>query len=117
APIVEKDKSFKQERIIADIDEDVEINLEEAQAKLYRVDLEHPKKILSMQEVDDEEPADVEEVLEVVKAAKLMTKVVTTAKATTTAEATKVSVPRKRRGVVIQDPEETTSTVVVHSKV
>nr|GFA66530.1 hypothetical protein [Tanacetum cinerariifolium] len=29
----------------------------------------------------------------------------------------KVSVPRKRRGVVIQDPEETTSTVVVHSEV
>nr|GEX21531.1 hypothetical protein [Tanacetum cinerariifolium] len=42
---------------------------------------------------------------------------VTTAGATTTAKATKVSVPRRRRGVVIQDPEETTSTVVVHSEV
>nr|GEV80178.1 hypothetical protein [Tanacetum cinerariifolium] len=70
-----------------------------------------------MQDVDEEEPADVEEVLEVVKAAKLMTKVVTTAKATTTAEATKVSVPKRRRGVIIQDPEETTSTDVMHSKV
>nr|GEY39100.1 hypothetical protein [Tanacetum cinerariifolium] len=50
APVVEKEKSFKQGRIIADIDEDV-------------------------------------------------------------------SVPRRRRGVVIQDPEETTSTVVVHLEV
>nr|GEY39746.1 hypothetical protein [Tanacetum cinerariifolium] len=69
-----------------------------------------------MQDVDDEETADVEEVLEIVKAAKLMTKVVTTTGATTTAEVTKVSVLRRRRGVVIQDSKETTSTVVMHSE-
>nr|GEX22761.1 hypothetical protein [Tanacetum cinerariifolium] len=90
APVVEKEKSFKQGRIITDIDED---------------------------DVDDEEPAEVEELLEVVTAAKLITEVVTTAGATTTAEATRVSVSRGRRGVVIQDPEETTSTIVVHSEV
>nr|GEZ56590.1 hypothetical protein [Tanacetum cinerariifolium] len=117
APVVEKENSFKQGGIIANIDEDVEINLETAQAKPYRMDLEHPKKVLSMQDVDDEEPAKVEEVLEVVTAAKLITEVVTTTEATTTAEATKVSVPRRKRGVVIQDPKETTSTVVVHSEV
>nr|GEX29207.1 putative ribonuclease H-like domain-containing protein [Tanacetum cinerariifolium] len=116
-PVVEKEKSFKYGRIIADIDEDVVINLEEAQAKLYMIDLEHLEKVLSMQDVDDEEPADVEEVLEVVKAAKLITEVVTTAGAITTSEATKVSVPRRKRGVVIQDPEETTSTVGVHLEV
>nr|GEV56480.1 ribonuclease H-like domain-containing protein [Tanacetum cinerariifolium] len=117
APVVENEKSFKQGRIIADIDEDVEINLEEAQAKPYRMDLEHPENVISMQDVDDEEPAEVEEVLEVVTAAKLITKVVTIAGATTTAEATKVSIPRRKRGVVIQDHEETTSTFVVHSEV
>nr|GEU36613.1 retrotransposon protein, putative, Ty1-copia subclass [Tanacetum cinerariifolium] len=90
APVVEKEKSFKQGRIIVDIDEDDEINLEEAQAKLYKIDLKHPEKVL---------------------------KVVTTAGATTTAEATKVSVPRRRRDVVIQDPKETTSIIVVQSKV
>nr|GEU64484.1 hypothetical protein [Tanacetum cinerariifolium] len=111
APVVEKEKSFKQGRKIAKINGDVEINLEEAQAKLYRIDLEHPRKVLSMQDVDDKEPSDVEEVLEVVKAAKLMTKVVTTA------EATKVSFSRRRMGVVIQYSKETTSIVVVHSKV
>nr|GEU90959.1 copia protein [Tanacetum cinerariifolium] len=89
APVMEKEKSFKQGRIIADIDKD---------------------------DVDDEEPAEVE-VLEVVTAAKLIMEVVTTTGATTTAEATKASVLRRRRGVVIQDPEETTSTVVVHSEV
>nr|GEX92692.1 3-phosphoglycerate kinase [Tanacetum cinerariifolium] len=89
APVVDKEKSFKQERIIAEIDEDVEINMEEAQAKLYKIDLEHPEKVLSMQDVDEEEPAKVEEVLKVVKAAKLMIEVVTTTGATITAEAPK----------------------------
>nr|GEZ57401.1 hypothetical protein [Tanacetum cinerariifolium] len=111
APVVEKEKSFKQGRIIIDIDEDVEINLEEAQAKTYRMYLEHSENVLSMQDVNDEEPVEVEEVLKVVTAAKLIIEVVTTAGATTTAEATKVSVPRRRKGVVIQDPEETTSKI------
>nr|GEZ08138.1 hypothetical protein [Tanacetum cinerariifolium] len=47
----------------------------------------------------------------------LPSEVVTTAGATTTAKATKVSVLRRRKGVVIQDHEETTSIVVVHSEV
>nr|GEZ58375.1 uncharacterized mitochondrial protein AtMg00810-like [Tanacetum cinerariifolium]GEZ58387.1 uncharacterized mitochondrial protein AtMg00810-like [Tanacetum cinerariifolium] len=109
APVVKKEKSFKQGRIIADIDEDVEINLEKAQAKLYKIDLEHPEKVLSMQDVDDEEPANVKEVLEVVKAAKLMTEVVATTGPTTTVEATKVSVLRRRRdkgkGILIEEPK------------
>nr|GFA94792.1 hypothetical protein [Tanacetum cinerariifolium] len=61
-------------RMIADMDEDVEVNLEETQAKAYNLDLQHSKKVLSMQDIDEEEPAEVEEVLEVVTAAKLMTK-------------------------------------------
>nr|GEU51075.1 hypothetical protein [Tanacetum cinerariifolium] len=69
------------------------------------------------QDVNDEEPAKVEEVLEVVTAAKLITKVVTTVGATTITKTTKVSVPRRRTGLFIQDLEETTSTVVVHSEV
>nr|GFC42683.1 hypothetical protein [Tanacetum cinerariifolium] len=72
---------------------------------------------LESKDADDEELADVEEVLEVVKAAKLMREVVTTTGATTTAEVTKVRVPKRRRDVVIQDPMETTSTIVVHLEV
>nr|GEW23583.1 hypothetical protein [Tanacetum cinerariifolium] len=81
-----------------------------AQAKAYNLDVDHQEKVLSMMDVNEEEHADVEEVLEVVKAAKLMTEVVTTA------GSTKVSVPRKRRGVIIQDPEETTTTATVQPK-
>nr|GEY86822.1 hypothetical protein [Tanacetum cinerariifolium] len=64
-------------------------------------------------------PAKVEEVLEVVTAAKLMTEVVTTgAPITTAAEVPKPSAPRKRRGVVIQDHEETTAaSVIVHIEI
>nr|GEX03635.1 hypothetical protein [Tanacetum cinerariifolium] len=81
-----------------------------------------------MMYVNDKEAADVEEVLEVVKAAKLITEVVTTVGVDvnaasvqdipiTTDEATKVSVLRKRRGIIIQDPKETRTTVTVQPKV
>nr|GFC54250.1 hypothetical protein [Tanacetum cinerariifolium] len=89
-------------RIIADMDEDVEVNLEETQAKAFNLDLQHSEKVFSMQEIEEEEPAEVEEVLEVVKAAMLMTEAVTTAEPTTTAaQVPKASAPRRRRGVVI----------------
>nr|GEX60388.1 xylulose kinase-1 [Tanacetum cinerariifolium] len=85
--------AFKHGRMIADMDEDVK-------------------------DIDEEEPANVEEVLKVVKAAKLFTEVVTTAKPTTTAaQVPKASAPRRIKGVVIQDPEETASSVIVHTEV
>nr|GFB51066.1 hypothetical protein [Tanacetum cinerariifolium] len=102
APLENKEESFKQGRMIADMDEDVEVNLEEAQAKTYNLDLQHSEKVLSMQDIDKEEPAEVEEVLEVVTAAKLIIEVVTNAEPTTTAaQVPKVSAPRRIRGVVI----------------
>nr|GEV77820.1 hypothetical protein [Tanacetum cinerariifolium] len=63
-----------------------------------------------------EEPAEVEEVLEVVTAAKLISEVITIAEPTTAAQIPKASVPRRRRSVVIQDPEETTTSVIVHTE-
>nr|GEW28859.1 ribonuclease H-like domain, reverse transcriptase, RNA-dependent DNA polymerase [Tanacetum cinerariifolium] len=78
---------------IAKLDTDKDVTLEEADAE----------KDAGAQG----EPAEVEEVLEVVTASKLMTKVVTTATTTfTAAPIPKASDPRKRRGVIIQDPEE-----------
>nr|GEU57705.1 ribonuclease H-like domain-containing protein [Tanacetum cinerariifolium] len=95
-------------RMIVDMVEDVEVNMEEAQAKAYNLDFQHSKKVLNMQDIDEEEPAKVEEVLEVVTATKLMTEVVTTVEPTTTtaAQISKASAPRRRRGVVIQDPRD-----------
>nr|GFA37684.1 hypothetical protein [Tanacetum cinerariifolium] len=109
-------------RKIADIDADVKINLEKAQAKAHYLDLDHQEKVLSMMDVNDEKPADVKEVLEVVKDAKLITEVVTTTGVDvnaasiqdtpiTTSEATKVSVPRKRREQV-QKREKLTDVVM-----
>nr|GEW20271.1 ribonuclease H-like domain, reverse transcriptase, RNA-dependent DNA polymerase [Tanacetum cinerariifolium] len=85
-PVEDKEESFKQERMIADMDKDVE-------------------------DTDEEEPAEVEEVLKVVTAAKLMTKVVTTA-----AQVPKPSAPKRRRRVIIQDPEETATSVIMHTE-
>nr|GFA37038.1 hypothetical protein [Tanacetum cinerariifolium] len=102
-----------------EIDADVQERLAESQAKVYHLDLEHAEKVLSMQDTDEAEPAEVEEVIEVVTATKLMKKVVTTTTTTIiAAQVTKASALRRKRGVVIQDPEETaTASVIVHSEV
>nr|GEV81547.1 hypothetical protein [Tanacetum cinerariifolium] len=60
-----------------------------------------------------------EEVIEVVLATKLLTEVVTTAATTiTAAQVPKASAPRRRKGVVIQDPKKTaTASVIMLSEV
>nr|GEV45902.1 hypothetical protein [Tanacetum cinerariifolium] len=92
--------------------------LAESQEKVYHLELQHAEKVLSMQDTNQAEPAEVKEVIEVVTVSKLMTEIVTTAATTiTTAQVPKASAPRRRRGVVIQDPEETaTASVIVHSE-
>nr|GEU56537.1 hypothetical protein [Tanacetum cinerariifolium] len=69
---------------------------------------------------DEPDPAELKEVIEVVTTAKLMTEVVTAAAAPTTDAFTitaPLSAARKRKGVVIRDPEETaTPTTIVHSE-
>nr|GEX39629.1 hypothetical protein [Tanacetum cinerariifolium] len=102
----------------------------ESQAKIYKIDLDHANKVLSMQE-DESEPIEVQEVVEVVTTAKLITKVVTAASttitavevpvlaATTAAASTLTAAPKRRiKGVVIRDPEESTATtsIIIHSE-
>nr|GEX12409.1 uncharacterized mitochondrial protein AtMg00810-like [Tanacetum cinerariifolium] len=88
----------------------------QSQAQVYHLDLEHAQKVLSMQDTDEAEPAEVKEANEVVIATKLMTEVVTTDATTiTNARVPKTSAPRRKNGVVIRDPRETaTSSVIVH---
>nr|GEV79020.1 hypothetical protein [Tanacetum cinerariifolium] len=96
---------------------DVQGRLEESQAKVYHIELEHAYKVLSMQD-DEPEPAKLKEVIEVVTTAKLMIKVVTVV-ATPAASTITVapSAARRRKEVVIRDPEETaTPSTIVHSK-
>nr|GEU68244.1 hypothetical protein [Tanacetum cinerariifolium] len=75
------------------------------QNKIYKIDMDHANKVLSMQK-DEIEPVEVQEVVDVVTTAKLITKVVTVANETVTAAR-----------VVISDPKEdsTTSTsIIIH---
>nr|GEZ97087.1 hypothetical protein [Tanacetum cinerariifolium] len=126
---------FNQGRMIADMDMNEGIELvkdaevaesegrnvadhTEKQAEMYNIDLDNSSKVLSMQEDDTE----VQEAVEIVTTAKLMTEVITAA-------ATQVSTPipaakpkilniaaaptvstRRRKGVVIRDPEEELSS-------
>nr|GEU30780.1 putative ribonuclease H-like domain-containing protein [Tanacetum cinerariifolium] len=101
------------------MDDQEDGRLEESQAKVYHLDLKHAEKVLSMQDTDEAELAKVEEVIEVVTATKLMIEVVTTAATTiTTAQVPKASAPRRKKGVVIHDPEETsTASVIMHLEV
>nr|GFB50937.1 hypothetical protein [Tanacetum cinerariifolium] len=55
-PVEDKEESFKHKRMIVDMDEEVEVNL--AQAKAYNLDLQHLEKVLSMQDIDEEEPVE-----------------------------------------------------------
>nr|GEX12078.1 putative ribonuclease H-like domain-containing protein [Tanacetum cinerariifolium] len=95
----------KQEGI-AELDADKDVTLVDAEEDM------------DANETNKAEPAEVEEVIEVVTAAKLMTEVVTTATTITAAQVPKASAPRRRRGVIIQDPEEAaTTSVIVHLEV
>nr|GEX66996.1 hypothetical protein [Tanacetum cinerariifolium] len=118
---LDTDEDVTLEEVDAEVimDADVQGRLEESQAKVYHLNLEHAEKVLTMQDTNEAEPAEVEEVIEVVTAAKLMTEVVTTAATTiSAAQVPKASAPRRRRGVIIQDLEEAaTASVIVQSEV
>nr|GFC70396.1 hypothetical protein [Tanacetum cinerariifolium] len=125
---------FNQGRMIDDLDKDEGIELVKdadiaetkgrhaaEQAEIYHLDLDHPSKVLSMQEDNSE----VQEVVEVVTTAKLITDVVSAASQDSAASATiyaaKQSIPatapkivapytKRRKGVIIRDPEEELSS-------
>nr|GEW79987.1 putative ribonuclease H-like domain-containing protein [Tanacetum cinerariifolium] len=102
------------------------------QAEIYKIDMDHALKVLSMQEDD---PAEVQEVVDVVTTAKLITEVVTTASEIVTAANTTISAAepqvhaaaittaapfrvvaaptRRRKEVVIRDPEEESTTIIL----
>nr|GEV26350.1 hypothetical protein [Tanacetum cinerariifolium] len=83
---------------------------------LYHRD--YKAQAMGQEDTDEAEPAKVKEVIEVVTAVKLMTEVVTTAATTiTVGQVPKASATRRKKGVVIQDPEETaTTSIIVHTK-
>nr|GEX50569.1 hypothetical protein [Tanacetum cinerariifolium] len=120
----------------AKVDESAQVQGRQAdsQVEIYKIDMDHANKVLSMKE-DKTEPAEVQEMVDVVTTAKLITEVVIAASETVTAAsaiitAVEAQVPaatltvapakvvaalsRRRKGMVIRDPEEesTTSTII-----
>nr|GEW11549.1 RNA-directed DNA polymerase, eukaryota [Tanacetum cinerariifolium] len=83
------DKDVSLENVESEKDVDVQGRQAESQSQIYKIDLEHVAKVLSMQD-DELEPAKLKEVVEVVTTAKLMIKVVTAA-ATITAATTLIT--------------------------
>nr|GEX02084.1 hypothetical protein [Tanacetum cinerariifolium] len=130
--IDEKEEDTKVEETMLDESAQVQERQAESQAKIYKIDMNHASKVLSMQE---DEPVEVQEVVDVVTTAMLIIEVVTAASeivttvsaiisaaepqvpaATITTAPTKVvaAPSRRRKGVVIRDPEEesTTSSII-----
>nr|GEW82987.1 hypothetical protein [Tanacetum cinerariifolium] len=86
----------------AEYEDDVnEGRLEESQANVYHLDLEHADKVLSMQETDEAEP--VEYCCYYYYCSYYIT----------AALVPKASAPRRRRDVIIQDPEEAATALVI----
>nr|GEY53601.1 xylulose kinase-1 [Tanacetum cinerariifolium] len=116
---------------------DIQGRTAESQAQIYQIDLEHANKVLSMQDEEESKLNELQEVVDVVTTAKIITEVVSAASdtittASTTITAADVPIPaattdaastltaapsRRRKGVVIRDPEETTTTsTIIHSE-
>nr|GEW58979.1 ribonuclease H-like domain-containing protein [Tanacetum cinerariifolium] len=123
--VVAKDVDDVEKTAKIEENADVQERQAESQAKIYQIVLEHAYKVLSIQD-DKLEPAKLKEVVEVVTTAKLMSEVVNAASATITVVTTPIttatftstpSAARRRKGVVIRDPEETaTPSIIIHSE-
>nr|GEV82055.1 hypothetical protein [Tanacetum cinerariifolium] len=82
----EDDKKKEKAKVVED--DQVQGRQAEFQAEIYKIDMDHASKVLSMQE---DEPAEVQEVVDVVTTAKLIIEVVTTASKIVTAASTIIS--------------------------
>nr|GFA47265.1 hypothetical protein [Tanacetum cinerariifolium] len=117
----EEDKKVEEAKVVKSAQ--VPRRQEESQAEIYKIDMDHANKVLSIQE-DESRPDEVQEVVDVVTTAKLITEVVIAASVTiptakpkvpaatlTVAPARVVAAPsRRKKGVVIRDPEEESTT-------
>nr|GEU88267.1 hypothetical protein [Tanacetum cinerariifolium] len=84
----DKEEDKKEEEAKVFEDDQVQGRKAESQAEIYKIDMDHASKVLSMQE---DEPAEVQEVVDVVTTANLITEVVTTASEIVTAASTIIS--------------------------
>nr|GEY67874.1 hypothetical protein [Tanacetum cinerariifolium] len=93
----EKEEERKTEKAKNSADDD---QVKGRQAEIYQIDMDHPSKVLSMQE---DKPAEVEEVVEVFTTAKLITKVVVAA-ASKSVSAVSITIPAAESQVPAATP-------------
>nr|GEU70656.1 putative ribonuclease H-like domain-containing protein [Tanacetum cinerariifolium] len=96
----DKEEDKKEEEVKVIENDQVQGRQAESQAEIYKIDMDHASKVLSMQE---DEPAEVQEVVDDVTTTKLITEVATTA--------SEIAIAAR---VVIRDLEEesTTSSII-----
>nr|GEV86114.1 uncharacterized mitochondrial protein AtMg00810-like [Tanacetum cinerariifolium] len=113
--VLEDDKD--EDRKVADVVKDVEEatvdesaqdqrRQAESQAEIYKIDMDHANKVLSMQE-DETEPSEVQEVVDVVTTAKLIKEVVTAASKTVIAVRVVTRDPKEESTISTFIPAET----------
>nr|GEZ55241.1 hypothetical protein [Tanacetum cinerariifolium] len=117
----EMENVFNQGRIIVDMDQDEGIELVADKEKDAKFERRHVDKQAEIYNIDLDHSSKVQEAVEIVTTAKLMTEVVTTAATQVVAASTPISAAkpkiltitaapavstRRRKGVVIRDPEE-----------
>nr|GEW03395.1 hypothetical protein [Tanacetum cinerariifolium] len=115
--------STSQGRMIAEMDKDADVVLKDKDVAANAKTDQYAKE-------DESKPTEVQEVVDVFTTSELITEVVTVASititaadvqvpaATTTAASTHTAAPSRRtKGVVIRDPEETTTTItIIHTE-
>nr|GEY42039.1 hypothetical protein [Tanacetum cinerariifolium] len=105
---VKKLEMRNKRRMIAEMDQDADIVLEDDK-EIVDEDESEPAEV---QKEDEFEPPEVQEIVDVVTTTKIITKVVTAANETITAAIT-AAPSRRRKGVVIRDPQEEPTTSII----
>nr|GEY22148.1 uncharacterized mitochondrial protein AtMg00810-like [Tanacetum cinerariifolium] len=78
-----KDDAVEKSVDVDEANDDIHGRKADSQAEIYKIDLEHAKTVLSMQE-EESEPAELQKVVDVVATTKIITEVVTAASTTIT---------------------------------
>nr|GEU95044.1 hypothetical protein [Tanacetum cinerariifolium] len=98
---------------------DQALEITKLKQRVKRLEKQNKLKVSGLKRLKKPEPAELKEVIEVVTSAKLMIEVVTiaTTPITTATITAAPTIARRRKGVVIRDPEETaTPSTIVHSE-
>nr|GEW35743.1 hypothetical protein [Tanacetum cinerariifolium] len=114
--IDDQEDASKQGEIIANIDADEDVILKDVAIVTKEVEIKKDADVQRRPD-DESEPAELKKVATI---AKLMTKVVTVAATTPITAATITAAPsaaKRRKGVVIRDPEETVApSIIIHAE-